>query len=140
MIALRLQKERQQDKFLPSMREYSRLFGINQAKLNEAQQPFDRHASGADKSRGGIVRRCCRRQTVGDLRPGDQRSRRAHGGIVFGVGDKNIACMARGRSMGLLIKNAIIVNADKICDKPQDILCEDGQDHPNCSRHAVGRP
>ncbi len=35
LIALRLQKERQQDKFLPSMREYSRLFGINQAKLNE---------------------------------------------------------------------------------------------------------
>ena len=37
VIALRLQKERQQDKFLPSLREYSRLFGINQAKLNEAQ-------------------------------------------------------------------------------------------------------
>ena len=29
--------------------------------------------------------------------------------------------------MGLLIKNAIIVNADKIWDKPQDILCEDGK-------------
>ncbi len=36
VIALRLQKERQQDKFLPSLREYARLFGINQAKLNEA--------------------------------------------------------------------------------------------------------
>ncbi len=35
VIALRLQKERQQDKFLPSLREYSRLFGINQVKLNE---------------------------------------------------------------------------------------------------------
>lgn len=35
VIALRLQKERQQDKFLPSLREYSRLFGINQAKLSE---------------------------------------------------------------------------------------------------------
>ena len=35
VIALRLQKERQQDKFLPSMREYSRLFGINQTKLSE---------------------------------------------------------------------------------------------------------
>ena len=35
VIALRLQKERQQDKFLPSMREYSRLFGINQAKLSD---------------------------------------------------------------------------------------------------------
>ena len=38
VIALRLQKERQQDKFLPSMREYSRLFGINQAKLNEGNE------------------------------------------------------------------------------------------------------
>ncbi len=35
VIALRLQKERQQDKFLPSLREYGRLFGIDQAKLNE---------------------------------------------------------------------------------------------------------
>ena len=35
IIALRLQKERQQDKFLPSLREYAKLFGINQAKLNE---------------------------------------------------------------------------------------------------------
>lgn len=34
LIALRLQKERQQDKYLPSMREYARLFGINQQKLN----------------------------------------------------------------------------------------------------------
>lgn len=33
VIALRLQMERQKDKFLPSLREYSRLFGINQAKL-----------------------------------------------------------------------------------------------------------
>jgi dihydroorotase len=29
--------------------------------------------------------------------------------------------------MGLLIKNAIIVNADKIYDKPQDILCDNGK-------------
>ena len=29
--------------------------------------------------------------------------------------------------MGLLIKNAIIVNADKIADKPQDILCDGGK-------------
>lgn len=35
IIALRLQKERQQDKFLPSLREYSRLFGINETKLKE---------------------------------------------------------------------------------------------------------
>ena len=33
VIALRLQKERQEAKFLPSLREYSRLFGINQTKL-----------------------------------------------------------------------------------------------------------
>ncbi len=29
--------------------------------------------------------------------------------------------------MGLLIKNAIIVNSDKIASKPQDILCENGK-------------
>lgn len=35
IIALRLQKERQQDKFLPSLREYGRLFGLNTVKLSE---------------------------------------------------------------------------------------------------------
>ncbi|MBI3314899.1 MAG: aspartate carbamoyltransferase catalytic subunit [Candidatus Omnitrophica bacterium] len=35
LITLRLQKERQQDKFLPSLREYGRLFGINREKLAE---------------------------------------------------------------------------------------------------------
>jgi len=35
VIALRLQMERQKDKFLPSLREYSRLFGINQTKLSQ---------------------------------------------------------------------------------------------------------
>jgi aspartate carbamoyltransferase catalytic subunit len=34
VIALRLQKERQEAKFLPSLREYARLFGINQKKLD----------------------------------------------------------------------------------------------------------
>jgi len=38
--------------------------------------------------------------------------------------------------MGLLIKNAIIVNADKIWDKPQDILCEEGK----ISQIAAGIP
>ena len=40
--------------------------------------------------------------------------------------------------MGLLIKNAIIVNADKIWDKPQDILCMDGKVSQISSSIAVG--
>jgi aspartate carbamoyltransferase catalytic subunit len=36
VIALRLQMERQQDHFLPSIREYARMFGINGEKLKNA--------------------------------------------------------------------------------------------------------
>lgn len=35
-IVLRLQKERQQDNFLPSLREYAKLFGLSQSKLDKA--------------------------------------------------------------------------------------------------------
>ena len=38
VIALRLQKERQEDRFLPSIREYGRLFGINGEKLQNAKK------------------------------------------------------------------------------------------------------
>ncbi len=38
LMILRLQKERQQEKFLPSLREYARLFGVNQEKLNAASK------------------------------------------------------------------------------------------------------
>jgi dihydroorotase len=41
--------------------------------------------------------------------------------------------------MGLLIKNAIIVNADKTGDKPQDILCEDGKITQITSGIAAGK-
>ncbi len=38
IIILRLQKERQEEKFLPSIREYARMFGLNQEKLKTAQK------------------------------------------------------------------------------------------------------
>ena len=37
-MVLRLQKERQQEKFLPSIREYAKMFGINQEKLQTASK------------------------------------------------------------------------------------------------------
>ena len=38
IMLLRLQKERQQDKFLPSIREYARVFGINRERLRRAKK------------------------------------------------------------------------------------------------------
>ena len=38
LIVLRLQRERQQEKFLPSIREYARIFGVNKEKLKSAQK------------------------------------------------------------------------------------------------------
>lgn len=37
VIALRLQMERQKDHFLPSIREYARMFGVNGSKLKDAR-------------------------------------------------------------------------------------------------------
>lgn len=38
VIALRLQMERQKDHFLPSIREYARMFGVNETKLQKARE------------------------------------------------------------------------------------------------------
>ena len=38
VIALRLQMERQKDHFLPSIREYARMFGVNGSKLADARK------------------------------------------------------------------------------------------------------
>ncbi|MDP2653612.1 MAG: aspartate carbamoyltransferase catalytic subunit [Candidatus Omnitrophota bacterium] len=38
LMLLRLQKERQQDKFLPSIREYAKMFGVSREKLKQAKQ------------------------------------------------------------------------------------------------------
>ncbi len=38
LMPLRIQKERQQEKFLPSIREYAKQFGINSAKLKHAKK------------------------------------------------------------------------------------------------------
>lgn len=38
LMVLRLQKERQQDNFLPSIREYAKLFGVNDDKLKSANK------------------------------------------------------------------------------------------------------
>lgn len=38
LMVLRLQKERQQDKFLPSIREYAKIFGVNRDRLKQASK------------------------------------------------------------------------------------------------------
>ena len=38
IMLLRIQKERQKDKFLPSIREYAKVFGINAEKLKKAKK------------------------------------------------------------------------------------------------------
>lgn len=38
LMVLRLQKERQQDKYLPSIREYAKVFGVNKDRLRQASR------------------------------------------------------------------------------------------------------
>ena len=82
VMMLRVQHERMQGLFLPSVREYFTLFGLTAARLDARGVRRDRHAPGPDEPgrRDRLRRR--RRTVVGDPRPGGQRRGGADGGAV----------------------------------------------------------
>ena len=81
VMMLRLQLERQTAGLFPGVREYARLFGLNQVASRAGGKTRARHAPRPhEPGSGDIVRRggpC-----VGDPRPGDERRGGAHGGDV----------------------------------------------------------
>ena len=79
---LRLQLERMQAGYIPSLREYNRVFGVTRERLERAPRdllilhpgPMNRGVEiDSDVADGPHSR---------DPRPGDQRRRRAHGGAL----------------------------------------------------------
>ena len=77
VMALRLQIERQRAGHLPSLREYSRMYGVNATSNEAGETQRSRHAPGPHE-RGGRDRRGCRaRGRVRHRGAGDQRRCRA---------------------------------------------------------------
>ena len=88
IMMLRIQLERMQGGFFPSLREYFTTFGMTEAAREPRQARRHHHASGPDEPRRRDRVGGRRRSVLGDPRPGGKRCRRAHGRAVS----------ARGRS------------------------------------------
>ena len=82
IMMLRIQLERMQGGYFPSLREYFTTFGMTEARVQARQAGRDHHASRADQSRRRDRVRSGRRPGVGDSRSGGQRRRGAHGGSL----------------------------------------------------------
>ena len=82
VMMLRIQQERMQGAFFPSLREYFDVFGMTAARVARAKPDVDHHAPRADepRRRDRLGRR--RRSVFGHPRTGRQRRRRADGGAV----------------------------------------------------------
>ena len=70
VMMLRIQIERMQGHFFPSLREYFTLFGLTEGAPGAGQAGRHRHAPGADEPRRRDRVRRRRRAGVGDPRPG----------------------------------------------------------------------
>ena len=82
IMVLRLQKERQQQMLLPSLREYSTCYGINGERLKKAKKDVLIMHPGPDKQGGGNQPRSRRRPLFGYPGPGNQRCCRQDGAAV----------------------------------------------------------
>ena len=82
VMALRMQNERMQGGFVPGVREYSRLYQVNDERLARARPGVSRHAPGPDERRRRDQPRCRARSAVAGRRAGGERRRRADGGAL----------------------------------------------------------
>ena len=72
IMMLRVQLERQQQLLFPSLREYSRFFGLHPGEHEKGQERCNHHASRPDQSGGGTPSRSGRRAVFGHTGPGNQ--------------------------------------------------------------------
>ena len=112
--------------FIPSIREYSRVWGLTLAKLAPVPARRADHAPGPGEPRRRALARGGRRPVLGDPRPGGQRRRGADGGALP-------AGRRARRGMSLLIRNGRVVDpangTDAVPGRP-----DRGRPHP------AGRP
>ena len=79
IMMLRIQLERMQGGYFPSLREYFTTFGMTEARVQARQAGRDHHAPRTDQPRRRDRVRSGRRLGVGDSRSGRERRRGAHG-------------------------------------------------------------
>ena len=82
VMLLRIQNERMQGHFIPSVREYFALFGMTPERVRRAQPDVIVMHPGPMNRGVEIDSDGRRRPLLGDSRAGLQRRRRAHGGAV----------------------------------------------------------
>ena len=82
IMMLRIQLERMEGGFFPSLREYFTTFGMTEARVQPRQAGRDHHAPRSDEPRRGDRLRGGRWTLLGDPRSSGQRRGGAHGGLV----------------------------------------------------------
>ena len=82
IMMLRIQLERMQGGYFPSLREYFTTFGMTEARVKRAKPDVDHHAPGPDQSRRRDRVGSGGRRGVGDSRSGRERCRGANGGSL----------------------------------------------------------
>ena len=83
---LRLQLERMTAGYIPSLREYNRVFGVSRERLDARQARHSHPSPRPDESRRRDRFRRRRRTIQRDSRSGDERRRGAHGGALSPLG------------------------------------------------------
>ena len=117
IMMLRVQFERMNESFFPSVREYFRYYGLSRERASRAKSDAIIMHPGPDQPRRGDRIGCGRRTVFGNSRPGRRRCRGAHGNSVS----------AAGGVMDLVIKNGRVVDPARKIDAVVDVVIRDGK-------------
>ena len=126
VMMLRLQRERMNGSYVPSVSEYFHYWGLDAEEARLRQAGRAGHASGADEPRRRDRLHRRRRRAVAHPRAGRDGRRRAHGGAGSAVAElaECIAMLSDRRP--ILLANARIVDPSRDLDFPGDMLIADG--------------
>ena len=127
VMMLRVQQERMNAAYFPSVREYSRRYGLDGARMALLPDHGIVHAPRADEPRGGDRGRGGRLGQVHDRRAGDQRSERADGRAVPAAGRGGGPVTASTVTAGNAKDGTwLISGARPLGGEPADVLIADG--------------
>ena len=125
-MMLRLQQERMTAGLIPSLREYSRYWGLTLDKLRAHARPDVLIMHPGPVNRGDrAVARGRRRPLLGHPRPGEQGRGRAHGRAVP-AGRRQGRGGGMSQTRMILIRNGRVVDPANALDAVQDVLIDDG--------------
>ena len=120
---LRLQLERMTAGYIPSLREYNRVFGVSRERLDRAHARRAHPAPGPDEPRRRDRLRRRRRAVQRDPPPGDQRRGRAHGGALSALGRSPRTGRGRQeqRRRGGAMSGLVLLRGGRVVDPSQGL-------------------